>query len=90
MGWLTIFAYYFLFWWVTLFAVLSIGLKTQDDAGEVTTGTESSAPARLRIWRTLLLNTVISGLVFLAWYYVTQVLGFGIGDFPSIYPQDRQ
>ena len=89
MGWLTIFAYYFLFWWVTLFAVLSIGLKTQDDEGEVTTGTHSSAPAKPHIWRTLLLNTVISALVFLAWYYVTEVLGFGIGDLPSIYPQDR-
>lgn len=89
MGWLTIFAYYFLFWWVTLFAVLSIGLRTQDDAGEVITGTHSSAPARPRVWRTLALNTVISALVFGAWYVATEVVGIGLSDLPSFYPQDR-
>jgi predicted secreted protein len=84
----TLFAYYFLFWWVTLFAVLSIGLKTQEEAGEVIPGTEPSAPAKLRLWRRLLLNTVISGCLFAAWYYATEVLGYGISSIPSIYPQE--
>lgn len=88
MGWLTIIAYYVLFWWVTLFAVLSIGLRTQDDEGEIVVGTEASAPAKLRIWRTLLLNTVISGCVFALWYLITEKLGYGIDSMPSIFPED--
>ncbi|MCB1764379.1 MAG: DUF1467 family protein, partial [Gammaproteobacteria bacterium] len=40
MAVLTLFAYYVLFWWLCLFAVLSIGLKTQEEAGEVVPGTE--------------------------------------------------
>jgi len=88
MGPLTAFAYYVLFWWVCLFATLSIGLRTQDEAGEVVDGTEPSAPAKLRIGRSLMINTVISGVVFGAWYYATQILGFGLKDIPSIYPDD--
>lgn len=85
---LTLFAYYVLFWWVCLFAVLSIGLRTQDDEGQVVEGTEPSAPAKLHIWRKLLLNTVISGVVFGLWYLLTEVYGFGLDSIPSIYPQD--
>jgi predicted secreted protein len=88
MGVLTAIAYYVLFWWVCLFAVLSIGLKTQDEEGEIVPGTEPSAPAKLRIGRSLLINTVVSGLLFGAWYYATQVMGMGLHSFPSIYPDN--
>lgn len=88
MGWVQLLAYYVLFWWVCLFAVLSIGLRTQDEEGEVIEGTEPSAPAKLRIGRSLLLNTAVSGVLFFCWYYATQVLGIGLDDLPSIYPDD--
>jgi predicted secreted protein len=88
MSGITLFAYYVLFWWMTLFAILSIGLRTQDEDGEIVPGTEPSAPANLRIWRQLLLNTVISGVLFAIWYYCTEVLGYGLSSFPSIFPQD--
>lgn len=84
---LTLFAYYLLFWWLTLFSVLSIGLRTQAEAGEVTMGTEPSAPAKPRIIRSLLINTVVSATVFGAWYYVTQVLGFGVAEFRDFLPR---
>jgi predicted secreted protein len=87
MGWVQLLAYYVLFWWVCLFAVLSVGLRTQDEEGQVVEGTEPSAPAKLRIGRSLLLNTVVSGIVFGLWYYATQVLGYGLKDLPSIYPE---
>ncbi len=88
MGTLTALAYYVLFWWLCLFAVLSIGLRTQDEEGEIVPGTDPSAPAKLRIWRSLLINTAISSVLFGLWYYATQYLGFGLSSFPSIYPQD--
>ena len=85
----TALAYYVLFWWLTLFAVLSIGLKTQDESGEIVPGTEPSAPAKLQIGRSLMINTVLSATLFGAWYFSTEVLGLGLDSFPSIYPQDR-
>lgn len=89
MGLLTAFAYYVLFWWVCLFAVLSVGLRTQDEEGEIVPGTDASAPAKLRIGRSLLLNTIVSAIIFGIWYYVTEVLGYGLSSLPSFFPQDR-
>ncbi len=84
---LTMIAYYLLFWWLTLFAVLSIGLRTQIQEGAVTQGTEASAPAKPRVLYNLLLNTVVSAVLFFGWYYVTQVLGFGIAEFREYLPK---
>lgn len=84
---LTLFAYYLLFWWLTLFAVLSIGLRTQEEDGEVVPGTEASAPTKPKIWRTLFINTMVSMLLFAAWYYVTHILGFGAKEFSDMLPK---
>ncbi|MBL1405618.1 MAG: DUF1467 family protein [Rhizobiales bacterium] len=84
---LTLFAYYFIFWWLTLFATLSIGLRTQIDEGEVTLGTEASAPAKPRLLKSILLNTVISLIVFGCWYYITQVMGIGIAEVREYFPR---
>lgn len=84
---LTLFAYFFLFWWLTLFATLSIGLRTQIDEGEVTLGTEASAPAKPRILKTLLLNTLIAIFVFGTWYYVTQIMGIGVAEIREFLPR---
>lgn len=84
---LTLFAYYFIFWWLTLFATLSIGLRTQLDEGEVTLGTEASAPAKPRLLKTIILNTVVSLIIFGCWYYVTQVMGIGIAEIREYFPR---
>lgn len=57
-------ALYIMIWWMTLFAVLPIGVRTQAEAGEVVEGTPESAPAAPRIVRAMLINTVVSALVF--------------------------
>lgn len=87
MSTLTLFAYYLLFWWLTLFAVLSIGLRTQEEDGTVVDGTEPSAPANPKIWRTLLINTLLSASLFGIWYYITHVLGFGANEFRGLLPK---
>ena len=66
-------AIYFIMWWLTLFAVLPFGLRTQDEAGDIVPGTPESAPARPRILRVFLLNTLVASLaVFIFWLGVTQ------------------
>lgn len=47
-------------WFVTLLVVLPIGLRTQEEAGEVEPGTPASAPADPRIGRKLVWTTVVT------------------------------
>jgi predicted secreted protein len=42
------FAVYFIVWWMTLFAVLPIGLRTQAEDNDIVLGTVPSAPTRFR------------------------------------------
>ena len=57
-------AIYFIIWWLTLFAVLPFGLRTQDDSGDVVPGTPSSAPSKPRLGRIFLINTLVSAVIF--------------------------
>jgi len=57
-------ALYFVIWWTTLFAVLPIGVRTQGEVGDVVPGTPESAPAKLRFWWVLWVNTLVAAIVF--------------------------
>jgi predicted secreted protein len=57
-------AIYIFIWWIVLFAVLPFGVHTQDEAGSVVPGTPGSAPAKVRIVRIFLINTVVASIVF--------------------------
>ncbi len=57
-------AIYFLIWWLVLFAVLPWGVRNQEEAGDVSPGTDPGAPAIHTLWRKLLWTTIISTLVF--------------------------
>jgi len=61
-------ASYFVLWWVVLFAVLPIGLRTQHEAGAVIPGTPASAPERPKFLRIILTTTVVSAAIFFAVY----------------------
>ena len=80
------FAVYFIVWWMTLFAVLPFGLKTQAEAEEVVPGTVESAPARFRGGRVMLMTTVVSAIVYGAWYILSVRLGYGIDAIPQFMP----
>jgi len=66
----TVFAIYFVLWWVVLFAVLPWGARSQQDSGEITPGTDPGAPAVHRVWRALLWTTVITSVVFAILYVI--------------------
>ena len=86
MTWLSIFAIYFIFWWLVLFATLPFGLRTQDDEDDVTLGTTASAPQGSHIGRALLRTTVVSAVLFGIFYAVTVWLGLTFDDIPKIGP----
>jgi predicted secreted protein len=63
-------ATYFIVWWTVLFAVLPIGLRTQEEEGHVVPGTPESAPGRPRFLFIIGLTTLISAVVFALIYAV--------------------
>lgn len=87
MNWISFAAMYFVFWWLTLFAILPFGLKTQDDDGDVTPGTEASAPRGPHMLRAMLWTTLITALVMAVFYGVTRGLGFTFNDIPNFLPR---
>ncbi len=77
-------AIYAICWWVVLFMILPIGVRTQHEEGEVTPGTAESAPVAPRILIKMLATTIISGLIF-AVIYVVIVYGIiTIDDIPFL------
>ena len=58
-------ATYFVVWWITLFAVLPFGVRTQEESGDVVPGTPESAPASFRLGRVALINTGVATVVFM-------------------------
>ena len=80
------FAVYFIIWWISLFAVISIGLKTQGEAGAVVPGTPDSAPQGRHMLRVVFINTLISTVLFAVFYYVFAVRGWNFDQLPQIIP----
>ncbi len=76
-------ALYFIIWWTVLFAVLPIGLRTQDEAGDVVPGTPASAPAAPRLVRVFLITTVLAGVVFAVVWAVMHFRLIDLGVMPD-------
>ena len=90
MSLISAFAVYFIIWWLVLFITLPFGVRSQAEEGEVVPGTESGAPLRPALGRKVLATTVISLVVFAAFYLVTVVFGYGVDDLPRIVPSFDQ
>ena len=63
-------AIYFFIWWITLFAVLPFGVRTQQEEGSVVPGTPESAPAKPRLVRVVIINTIVTTIIFAAVYLI--------------------
>lgn len=86
MNWVSITAIYFVIWWIVLFTMLPIGVRTQAEDDDITLGTDHGAPVKPRILRKMLLTTIVSLVVLGALYYLTVVLGLSYNDLPRIVP----
>ena len=83
---LSAFAIFFIVWWITLFAMLSIGLKTQGEAGEVVPGTIESAPARPRFLLVFSLTTLVASIIFAAFYWFAVAKGLRFDNLADFLP----
>jgi predicted secreted protein len=72
----TAIAIYFLIWWLTLFAVLPWGVRSQQEDGEMAPGTDPGAPVLPRLVAKLVWTTVVASSIFgvAYWLYVSGVL----------------
>ena len=81
-SWVLAAAIYFVLWWIVLFAVLPWGVRSQEEAGDISPGSDPGAPARPLLLRkaiaTTLISAVIMGLGYGAW-----ALGLIGGIFPD-------
>ena len=64
MSWTTAAAIYFIIWWVTLFAGLPWGVRSQAESGEVVPGSDPGAPAIPHLRGKLIWTTIVSSLIF--------------------------
>jgi predicted secreted protein len=62
-------AVYFCIWFITLFAVLPFGVRTQGEAGDVVPGTPESAPAAFPMGKVALWNTAVATVCFVVFYF---------------------
>lgn len=83
----SLFAVYFIIWWITLFAVLPFGLRTQAEENEVVPGTVPSAPARFRAGKVILTTTLVAAAIHACWYVLSVKFGYGIDAIPQLYPK---
>ena len=65
MGWTLGIATYFVIWWISLFAVLPFGVKSQHETGEIVPGSESGAPAKPMLLKKVIANTVLAAVIWL-------------------------
>jgi predicted secreted protein len=64
-------AIYFIIWWTVLFAMLPIGVRTSEEAGEKTTpGNAESAPHTPNLLPKMVATTVVSSIIFVALYVI--------------------
>ncbi|MFY9693005.1 MAG: DUF1467 family protein [Xanthobacteraceae bacterium] len=63
-------AAFFLIWWVSLFAVLPWGVRSQHEGGDMAPGTDPGAPSNFRLGRKLLWTTALALVIYAGCYVV--------------------
>ena len=63
-------ALYFVIWWITLFAVLPFGIRSQEEAGDVVAGTEPGAPVLPGLLKKAVITSLIAAVIFAGVWYV--------------------
>jgi predicted secreted protein len=77
-------ATYFIIWWIVLFAMLPIGVRTQDEEGEVSPGTTESAPRYPNLLPKMVATTLISTIVFAGVYAIVVHQLIALDDIPFL------
>jgi len=63
MSWISLFAIYFILWWLCLFMVLPFGVRSQDTTDDAAPGTDPGAPLVPHLAWKLLATTVLAAVL---------------------------
>ncbi len=66
---------FLVFWFMTLFVILPLRLRSQGDVGEIVPGTPASAPATLNLKRKFMVVTVVAAMLWVVVFTII-VTGF--------------
>ena len=66
------FATYFIIWWVSVFLVLPIGVKSQIEAGDIVKGSERGAPINPNLKKKFVWTTIIATIFWSILFYLVQ------------------
>jgi predicted secreted protein len=75
MNWFTGIVTFLTLWWIVLFCVLPIGVRSQSESGEVVEGTDPGAPVLANMKRKFILTTIITAVV---WGFLVILIGSGL------------
>jgi predicted secreted protein len=85
----TAIAIYFIIWWTVLFAVLPWGVRSQEESGAVTKGTDPGAPAIPHLRPKVIWTTIVAALIFALWYVVYAYRLIAIDDLAALLGMSR-
>ena len=74
MNWFSAIVLFAVVWFLTLFVILPIGIRTQGEDGNVAPGTPSSAPSNPEIRRKLAWTTAVATVI---WAIICSVIIWG-------------
>jgi predicted secreted protein len=69
-------------WWLAFMAMLSVGVRSQIEDGNVVPGTEPSAPTQPRLWRKALWALIVALIVWAGLFWLIEISGISIDDIP--------
>ncbi|SEO04282.1 Predicted secreted protein [Palleronia salina] len=67
-------------WFMVLFILLPVGLRTQGDEGEIVPGTHAGSPARTDMWRKARTVTWVSAILWALIAGFILFSGYGVRD----------
>ena len=73
-------AIYFIIWWISLFLILPVGVRTQAEVEDQRLGTMPSAPVKAMMVRKMLATTVLATVIFGAYFWAIEIKGLGLDD----------
>ena len=83
-------AIYFIVWWIVLFAMLPIGVRTSEEVGEkATPGQAESAPQFPNLLPKMLATTVIATVIFAGLYAIIEHHVITLDDVPFLPRYER-
>jgi predicted secreted protein len=83
-------AIYFIVWWIVLFAMLPIGVRTSEEAGEKTSpGNAESAPHFPNLLPKMVATTVVASIIFAGLYAIIVHHAITLDEIPFLPRYER-